>query len=157
MVITEKRPATRLAQVKGGLTDPQHRRSGQRAGGVEPRVVEAGDDVSRDAARLALADLREEAGHRERLVVVALDRAGPISGLTAVIRVPREATASAAARDLVRHRCGRIRIDDQDLASAVILRSTERGVPGSGGATGSSTRDDGDHQEDTPVVTVPSA
>ncbi len=66
------------------------------AGRIDAGVVEAGDDVAVVAGGLALAHLVDQARHRERLVVVALDAGRPHAGETAVISVPGAATACAA-------------------------------------------------------------
>src|SRR6266404_5754815 len=59
-----------------GLADTHDGRRGQRAGRVEPGVVEAGDDVRAHALRFPLRDLGEQAGDGERVVVEAFDALG---------------------------------------------------------------------------------
>ena len=48
--------------VHGGLGDAQHRPARDAAGGVDPGVVEAGDDVAREPLSLALAHLVDQPG-----------------------------------------------------------------------------------------------
>ena len=48
-----------------------------RARRIEAGIVEAGDDGGSRARPFAVGDLREQAGHGQRLVVIALDRGRP--------------------------------------------------------------------------------
>ena len=97
-----------------------------RAGGVEPGVVEAGDDGGVGAFALAPGDLDQQARHRQRLVVVALDRDRPHREVTATISRRRRGHRARRRGDRLGHRGGGVGIDDED-AHAGQLR------PGRGG------------------------
>ena len=98
VVTTEKLPAIRLAMWNAASPMPTTGARRQRARRVEPRIVEAGDDVAVDALPLALGDLLEQARHANRPRRHSpRSRTGPVAGLTATISVPAEAAARAAA------------------------------------------------------------
>ena len=81
----------------GGLADADHRCRGEAAGGIEPGVVEAGDDVAVDAAPLALGDCHEQPGNRSASSKNPSIEAGPSSSSVATISVPAAAAPRAAA------------------------------------------------------------
>ena len=77
VVTTVKRWAMKAAMAERRLADADDRDGGHGAGGIEAGVVEAGDDRRVGAAALARGDLDQQAGHGQRLVVIALDRGRP--------------------------------------------------------------------------------
>ena len=77
VVTTLKRLPTRLATCMAACGDADHRAARQFARRLQARVAEAGDHVAVDAFALAGGDLLQQAGHGQRLVVVALDRGRP--------------------------------------------------------------------------------
>jgi len=101
--------------MEGGLTDTYHGRSRQRARGVEASVVEARDDVARNAPRFTLCDLFEHAGHGQGLVVEAFDRLRPARWVHGSDARRRRGHGLGNSADPLRHRGGSVAVDDQDF------------------------------------------
>jgi hypothetical protein len=100
--------------VHRGLGDPEHRPARDAARGVDPGIVEAGDDVAVEPRRLTLAHLVEQARDGERLVVVAFDAGRPHDrgGRRDLGAEVRDGTRSRV--DLCRHRARGVRVDDEN-------------------------------------------
>ena len=94
------------------LADPNDRRLGRGARGLEAGVVETGDDES--VGVLRLGDLRQEAGNGKGLVEIAFD------AWRAELRIDRADLDSGrrggfrSIADLRRHRGGGVGVDDVD-------------------------------------------
>ena len=97
---------------KPGFADPDHRARRERTRRIEPGVVEACDDMRVGALRFALLDAREQAGHREGIVIGPLDRGRPERGLDRADDGIRPRGLRGGCRDHLGHRGGRVRIDD---------------------------------------------
>src|SRR6202011_6060861 len=79
---------------------------------VQPGVAEAGDDVP--VRGLAAGDLREQAGHAQRLVVVGLDRGRSHGRADRDQAGARTGRGPGAGLDHPSHRLGGVRVDDLD-------------------------------------------
>jgi hypothetical protein len=88
-------------------------------GGVEPGVVETGDDrrigIRRIHQRL------DQAGHGERLVIIALDRDRPHRRRDGGYFSAGRSDGARGGADRFGHRGGRVRIDDQDFCHGGIV------------------------------------
>ena len=99
--------------------DPGLKAARELARGLQARVAEAGDHVAVDAVALAGRDLLQQAGHGQRLVVVALDgdRAhGRAHGHDLGAGVRHRA---GAGTDLLGHAPGGVGVDDLDAHGAL--------------------------------------
>ena len=96
-----------------GFADADHRRGRCAARGLEPGVVEAGDDEGVGVARLA--DLVDEAWNRERLIEIALDAGRPKVWIDRCDFDAGRSGGLGGGADLQRHRAGGVRIDGVDM------------------------------------------
>ncbi len=111
-------------QVKRRLADADDRRGGRAARGVEPGVVEAGDDEGVGVGRPG--DLGEEAGHGEGLVEIALDARRPEFGIDGADLDAGRGGGLSRGADLPRHRGGRVGVDDADQHGMSLQTSPPR-------------------------------
>jgi hypothetical protein len=100
--------------MKGRFADADHRRAGNRAGGIQSRVVETGDDVSGGAGLVRLADHLQHRRNGESFVEETLNRDRAVDWISGLYLRPRRRGRPRRRPDLIRHRRGRVRIDDVD-------------------------------------------
>ena len=108
-----KTRAEHAGRMKGGLADTDHRRTRDAARGIEPGVVEAGDDMRVDpAGLLRFRDARQQSRHGKGAVVKPSIEAGPNSGSVATILTSAARRPSRRAAIALRHGRGRVRVDN---------------------------------------------
>src|SRR5690606_11742045 len=111
----------------GGLGDADHRAAGQLARGVEAGVAEAGDHVAVGGPLLLRpGDLGEQAGHGERLVVVALDRGRAHRRRHRPDRGAGAGGGRRAGLDGGGHRRGGVGVDDEDACRGHVRNLVRR-------------------------------
>ena len=103
VVTTLKRLPTRLARCMAASAMPTTGPRASSRAAFEARVAEAGDDVAVDAFALAGGDLLQQAGHGQRLVVVALDRGRAHRGADRDDLGARPRDGARAGTDLLGH------------------------------------------------------
>ena len=108
------------------LADADHGNARHRARGVQPGVVEAGDDGGVGAFALAPGDLDQQSRHRQCFVVVALDRDRAHRRGDGNDFARRRGHRARSRGDRRGHAGGGVGVDDEDAHQGHVRRRARR-------------------------------
>ncbi len=111
-------------EMKARFADADHRRIRQCARRIEPGVVETRDHMRVRALRVALGDAREDARHREGIVIGALDRGRAERGFHCTDDRIGPRGLSGSRRDGFGHGRGGVAVDDVEAHGFRLLSGT---------------------------------